>query len=135
MPTSISVLRKKKRGRPATGTDPIIPIRLPPEMVEAIDAWGKRERIGSRSEAVRRLVDLGLLAKGPHEMKTRVPGSRVKSATKAANMAGKKIDQLDDKSASDEVRAQRKRRLIKGPSEFRQMRGTDLTGSKNVKNQ
>ena len=45
------------------------------------------------------------------------------SGSKAADMAGRKIDQLGDKSAPDEVRAQRKRRLIKGPSEFREMRG------------
>ena len=69
-----------------------------------------------------RLVELGLLAKSPSEMKTQEPGSRAKRAAKAADMAGQKIDQIDDKSASDEMRAQRKRRLIKGPSEFREIR-------------
>jgi len=64
------------------------------------------------------------------EMKSREPGSRAKRAAKAADMAGRKIDQLDDKSAPDEVRAQRKRRLIKGPSEFREMRGAGLSGVK-----
>jgi hypothetical protein len=66
-------------------------------------------------------------------MKTRESGSRAKRAAKAADMAGHKIDQLDDKSATDDERAQRKRRLIKGPSEFREMRGAGLAASKNVK--
>jgi len=38
-------------------------------------------------------------------------------------MAGKMIDQLADKSASPEEQAKRKRRLMKGPPEFREMRG------------
>ena len=76
----------------------------------------------AKAEAIRRLIELGLVAKGADEKKAREPGSRAKRAAKAADMAGRKIDQLGDKSAPDEVRAQRKRRLIKGPSEFREMR-------------
>ena len=38
-------------------------------------------------------------------------------------MAARQIDQLGDQAATDEERAQRKRRLIKGPKEFRDMRG------------
>jgi hypothetical protein len=37
-------------------------------------------------------------------------------------MAGKEIDRQADQSASDEERASRKRRLLKGPKEFRDMR-------------
>jgi hypothetical protein len=47
--------------------------------------------------------------------------SRAKGAPKAAEMAGRKIDQLGDRSATDEERASRKRRLIRGPKEFRDM--------------
>ena len=111
------------RGRPATGRDPLVGVRLPKEMIADIDKWAQREKAGDRSKAIRRLVELGLIAKAPGEMKTREPGSRTKRAAKAADMAGRRIDQLDDKSASDEMRAKRKRRLIKGPSEFREMRG------------
>jgi hypothetical protein len=52
------------------------------------------------------------------------PSSRssAKGAPKAAEMAGRKIDQLGDRSATDEERASRKRRLIRGPKEFRDMR-------------
>jgi hypothetical protein len=42
---------------------------------------------------------------------------------KAAAMAGREIDRLGDREATREQRAQRKRRLIKGPREFRGMRG------------
>jgi hypothetical protein len=38
-------------------------------------------------------------------------------------MAGREIDRLADRSATSEEQAQRKRRLIKGPREFRDMRG------------
>jgi hypothetical protein len=38
-------------------------------------------------------------------------------------LAGKQIDKLSDPSATDEERQQRKRRLLKGPGEFREMRG------------
>src|SRR4051812_13422324 len=117
MTRSIAVIHKKKsRGRPATGHDPLVALRLAKELIATIDAWAEREQVGSRSEAIRRLIELGLLAKTPSEMKNREPGSRVKRAAKAADMAGQKIDQLGDKSAPAEVRAQRKRRLVKGPS-------------------
>jgi hypothetical protein len=46
------------------------------------------------------------------------PGKKAK----AAEMAGAQIDQLTDRSATDEQRASRKRRLLKGPKEFRDMR-------------
>jgi hypothetical protein len=38
-------------------------------------------------------------------------------------MAGHEIDHLGDHAATGEERAKRKRRLIKGPQEFRDMRG------------
>lgn len=76
----------------------------------------------SMSEAIRRLVELGLLAKGG-QRPARAPGSRAKHAADAADMAGKEIDQLGDPSAPIEEQARRKRRLIKGPREFREIRG------------
>jgi hypothetical protein len=41
---------------------------------------------------------------------------------KAAMMAGREIDRLGDRTATREERARRKRRLIKGPREFRDIR-------------
>jgi hypothetical protein len=43
-------------------------------------------------------------------------------AAKASEMAGEEIDRLGDPLATDEERQLRKRRLIKGPKEFRDIR-------------
>jgi hypothetical protein len=50
-------------------------------------------------------------------------GVRTKRAAKAREMAGQEIDRLSDPSATDEERQRRKRRLVKGPKEFRDVRG------------
>ena len=47
---------------------------------------------------------------------------RSKEAAKASEMAGEEIDRLGDPLATDEERQLRKRRLIKGPQEFRDIR-------------
>jgi hypothetical protein len=51
-------------GRPATGKDPARTIRLSDEFIAAVDRWAERQDDSpSRSEAIRRLVELGLKAK------------------------------------------------------------------------
>ena len=50
-------------------------------------------------------------------------GVRTKRAAKALEMAGQEIDRLSDPSATDEERQRRKRRLLKGPKECRDVRG------------
>lgn len=52
-----------RRGRPATGEDPLVSARLPRELVEQIEAWAT-DNAASRSEAIRRLVEIWLRAKG-----------------------------------------------------------------------
>jgi hypothetical protein len=49
-------------------------------------------------------------------------GLRAKEAAKASKMAGEEIDRLRDPLATDEERQLRKRRLINGPQEFRDIR-------------
>jgi len=49
----------KKRGRPATGKDPMLGARFDPAAVAAIEAWANTAAV-SRSEAIRRLVEIGL---------------------------------------------------------------------------
>jgi hypothetical protein len=51
----------KKRGRPATGRNPFLTARVPQELIDALEAWAVANEI-SRSEAVRRLLELGLSA-------------------------------------------------------------------------
>jgi hypothetical protein len=58
MAKSISV-KRKKRGRPATGTDPLVGVRLPEATIKAVDAYAADKNI-SRSEAIREFIDRGL---------------------------------------------------------------------------
>jgi hypothetical protein len=63
MAKSISVNKKKKgRGRPATGHDPAVAVRLPKPVISAVDKWATHNDIKSRSEAFRLLVGYGLAA-------------------------------------------------------------------------
>jgi hypothetical protein len=53
-----------KRGRPPTGKDPVTAVRLPDGLRTAIDDWRRRQQdLPTRSEAIRRLVEIGLTAK------------------------------------------------------------------------
>lgn len=49
-------------GRPATGKDPVRTMRLSDEFIAKVDAWAQAHGTG-RSEAIRRLVEMGLKAK------------------------------------------------------------------------
>jgi hypothetical protein len=56
---------KKGRGRPASGIGIQIGTRWSPETVRLVDDWRRKEPdLPNRSEAIRRLVELGLKAKG-----------------------------------------------------------------------
>ena len=91
-------------------------IRLSVELTNSIDKWAGKNVVGSRSEAIRQLIELGLAS-------PQLARPRGKKATsKASDMAGTEIDRMGDKSATDEERTSRKRRLLKGPKEFRDFR-------------
>jgi hypothetical protein len=56
-------VHKKSRGRPAgIKYGETIPARFEPATMAALDAWADAHEV-SRSEAIRRLVELGLKAK------------------------------------------------------------------------
>jgi hypothetical protein len=57
-----------------------------------------------------------------HTPGTRKVSGRPKRAAKAREIAGQAVDRLIDPSAPDEERHRRKRRLLKGPKEFRDIR-------------
>jgi hypothetical protein len=116
-------VKSKKRGRPATGRNPLIGLRLPREIVTQIDEWSKLSGTKTRSEAISRLVKLGLARNQPAPL----PGAKIGS--KAADLAARQIDEMGDPSATDEERLTRKRRLLRGPKEFRDIRG-DLPARK-----
>jgi hypothetical protein len=92
-------------------------VRLLPEQATTVDAWrAKQADRPGRPEAIRRLVERALGAEPS------APRAHSKGAPKAAEMGSHEINKLGDKSATDEQRATRKRRLISGPKEFRGMR-------------
>jgi hypothetical protein len=122
MTKSIKV-NQKKRGRPATGRDPVSAVRLPTVLTAAVDKWAS-DHEANRSEAIRRLVELGLKVKAPTG-----PSRNALRASLAAELAAKAIDGIVDPSAPPEERAQRRRRLTKGPLEFREDR-VDLPKAK-----
>jgi Arc/MetJ-type ribon-helix-helix transcriptional regulator len=62
---SISVTPKNKRGRPATGKDPVRTLRLPDEIVEAVEiAAADQNPPTSRSELIRQILAKWLRSKG-----------------------------------------------------------------------
>jgi Arc/MetJ-type ribon-helix-helix transcriptional regulator len=122
-PTDRTVVQNK-RGRPPSGQDPVSAVQLPQKLTAAIDNWAAHNGVTSRSEAIRRLVELGLSASQPLRRRD------LEAASKALDLAAQQIDKLIDPSTPEEERKTRKRRLLKGPKEFRDIRG-DLSKSKN----
>jgi hypothetical protein len=115
MAKSISV-KRKKAGRPATGTDPLYGVRITDALMTQIMNWAGANG-ATRSEAIRRLVELGLTVKVLAR-----PVSKPDRRLRAAELAAKAIDKIADPAALREERAQRQRRLTKGPEEFREVR-------------
>ena len=115
MKKSIKVAPKKRRGRPATGKDPHIAARMPAELIARVEAWAAANN-ASRSEAFRTLVELGLTV-GAKPKQAPVP-----RAARAKELASKAIDSLTAGAPDNDETAGRKRRLIKGPAEFREVR-------------
>jgi hypothetical protein len=92
-------------------------VRFQKAPLEKIDRWRRTQPdLPSRAEAIRRLVETGLAGATPMLR----PSS--KAASKVSDMAAQQIDKLADSSATDEERQARKRRLLKGPKEFRDIR-------------
>jgi hypothetical protein len=90
-------------------------VRLAPAVLKTIDDWrGKQPDLPDRAEAIRRLV--GLSISSPTRSHSPKPRS------KAADMAAEAIDRHADRSATSEEQESRKRRLLKGPKEFRDLR-------------
>ena len=94
-------------------------VRMQPDELKSLDVWIKTPR-PPRAEAIRRLVGQAL-AGGAQPSQKRSK----KSAAKAREMAGQAIDRLlgDAGSLPVDEQERRKRRLTKGPSEFREIRG------------
>jgi hypothetical protein len=88
------------------------------EFQDDIRAWAKKQPDEPPlAPAIRRLVELGLTIKT-----TTIPVSKPGRRLRAQELATKAIEKIVDPSAPPEERAQRQRRLLKGPEEFRETR-------------
>jgi hypothetical protein len=109
---------KIARGRYKSGSTPKpTAVRWRLSELKAIDEW--RDARGgalSRSEAIRRLVELGLGSEPVPCRRSR------KAASKASKLAGERVERLLSPLLSKQERQARRRQLIRGPKEFRKMR-------------
>jgi hypothetical protein len=109
--------KQKRRGRPATGQTPMMGFRATEELRGKIVHWAEFQPDTPKlSEAVRRLVELGLT------VKTKAKQTSAARADRAKELATKAIGKIIDPVALPEERAQRRRSLTKGPPEFREAR-------------
>ncbi len=108
---------KRKPGRPtAIGGGTFVGMRLPAALLKSIDQWAKQNAASGRSDAMRRLLELGL-AGAPSARRLNKAAKR-----KAAEIASQEIDRLGNQTIANEESARRKRQLIQGPREFRDVR-------------
>src|SRR4051812_49151742 len=109
---------KPRRGRPrTTGKGALVGLRCHPPFLKAVDGWrGRQEDSPTRPAAIVQLAMFGLTLAGP------VARTNTMAAAKALDMAGSEIDRVSDQSVPHEERASRKRRLLRGPKEFREWR-------------
>jgi hypothetical protein len=89
---------------------------MPKSLIAEADAWAVANDAG-RSEAIRRLVELGLTVRAIKP--SQAPQAR---ADRAKELAAQAIDKMGDPTAPPEEHALRRRRLTKGPEEFRETR-------------
>jgi hypothetical protein len=130
-PTGISTSNAKleesyKRSQMATG------VHWTKADLNAIDAWIARQADSTitRKVAIRRLVEIGLAAPARSDRAHRPsPAPKAARSSRARELAAETIEKMIDPSASVDERAQRRRRLTKGPSEFREDR-VDLAKAK-----
>jgi hypothetical protein len=106
--------KKRRLSSPSKG-EPIL-VRLQRTPLANLDHWiARQEDRPSRPEAIRRLVEQALAGSSSGR---RSPTARAK----AADLASKRLDKLIDPATPEDERQQRKRRILRGPSEFRELR-------------
>jgi hypothetical protein len=100
----------------------IFQMRVSREFLRSIDKWRKKQQDEpSRAEAIHRLIEQAL------ERTPRTHATPPAKARKAMEIASQVIDKVADKSVPPEEQQRRKRALIKGPKEFRVIRGNQPT--------
>jgi hypothetical protein len=112
--TSMITQKKKRREPPPTGKGELLGVRIHLPPLEALDSWiAQQPDKPSRPEAVRRLLHTALAQSSDQNKE---------AAQKASAIAARTADRLVDKSMPTEEQERRKRALIAGPKEFRDIR-------------
>jgi hypothetical protein len=117
----VNIVKPARKRSSATGT--LVGVRLQDDELKAIDSWARRQEPPvTRPYAIRCLVELGL------SVKTKSTPSERQRAD-IADLASKAIDSVTVSTADSHERASRKRSLLTGPEEFREVR-VDRPGKK-----
>jgi len=102
-------------------------LRLPPDLLTDLDRWRnevatkmKQDEPDGRPEAIRDILVNHF--DSVRNRWIRADARTPQKHNKSAELAARTIDAIDDQSALAEDRAKRKRRLLKGPKEFRDVR-------------
>src|SRR5262249_6922648 len=107
----------------ATRRAPATAVRFAPELRKRLDEWaGNQDDKPSRSEAICRLVAIGLSAKVETHTKSKNAKRRPETRQRARKLAGETMDELADATPARDARAHRKKRLVDGPEELQQVR-------------
>ena len=97
-------------------------IRLPEKVLALVERWAmSQDDQPPRSQAIRQLVEIGL-SKSEAPKRPQVLSTAKQSAARALELAGNAIDKHSDQNASEDERKVRRRKLIQGPSVFRDAR-------------
>lgn len=107
----------KKNHTVRSGRDAISAVQLSQGLTAEIDAWAEAHHI-SRSDAIGRLVELGLKASRAVSSQHSVQQDSLNIEDEAIKL----IRSLLDPSLPDEERERRIRRLVEGPPEFSEQR-------------
>jgi len=107
-------MRTRRFGGRKASVSVRVNLRLDESEQVAIDRWrDEHAKWLTRAEAIRHLVRLGL---GTADVRL---AEGTSPRDKAAKLADKQLDCLEDPSATPEQRTNRKERLLEGPEEFR----------------
>jgi hypothetical protein len=106
MAKSKSAIRKKT-GRPATWGDPVKTVRMPPDLSERIDRWAKANGKESHTEAMRRLLELGL--KAPTPQKAHAPAGPARLSKAAVNQIANRTVERSEAMQRKAVRAPKRK--------------------------
>jgi hypothetical protein len=112
-----AALSKLKREAQPIGEGKLIAVRIQFSQMSVLDSWiANQPDQPSRPEAIRRLVKRALTR--TTDRRPTIKGT----ARKASQLASREIEGLVDKSQPATEQRRRKRRLIRGPKEFRNIR-------------